>query len=695
MAKKYCLILLNLSCLAIFFCIKGFSAYGQSWVVQPDDTTQTVISGGTGCAKDCIVSGGSRSGSNLFHSFRAFSIPEDVTVTFADDGAANIFARVSDQASWIDGTLAVTAEANFFLLNPHGITFGPEALLLSAGSFVASTADSILFAEGAFSALPDSAPLLTVSAPIGLQFGDRPGAIVNHSEAVTPGRSNVLGAPAGLRVDPGRTLALVGSFVDLAGGNLTASGGRIAISSVAAGSEVFLSSDLTLGYEGVSAFGDIQLTDDAIVDASGEHGQISMRSRNFTLADQSAIFNYSAGSSAGTINLRMDESINLRGIGIFVSPLDNSRNDGADLNVVTRRLTLQNGTIISGGTFGSGSGGNVFIEASESFEMEGASSFSPTLIRTSTQGTGTGGNVTINTQRFVSRGGWISVNSLSSGETGNLEIDARTVRLSRGARLEAEATFGNGGNVRLRNLETLVMREGSIISAVGGSEGVGNGGNIDIEADFIVAVPSEDSDIIANATQGRGGNITINTRGLYGIAERRAEPGNGTNDIDASSDFGVSGLIAVNRLTPAAEQRVVVLSSQPLEPADLVTQGCAAAGDRFIVTGRGGLPIAPTDVAEISSPLVDLGDRYFTNERVGAPLIEEDPLAGVAQATPAPSGSDVISRPVESVERTELTAPAWLEANGWTRNQDNQVVLIALSEQEAFSQQLAANCTGE
>src|SRR3712207_8808007 len=39
----------------------------------------------------------------------------------------------------------------------------------------------------------------------------------------------------------------------------------------------------------------------------------------------------------------------------------------------------------------------------------------------------------------------------------------------------------------------------------------GDGGNININADFVVAVPKEDSDITANAFNGRGGNINITT----------------------------------------------------------------------------------------------------------------------------------------------------------------------------------------
>lgn len=69
------------------------------------------------------------------------------------------------------------------MINPNGILFGRNAELRIGGSFIASTADQINFANGRqFSALRTQAsPLLTVSTPMGLQFGRNPGSIVNRS----------------------------------------------------------------------------------------------------------------------------------------------------------------------------------------------------------------------------------------------------------------------------------------------------------------------------------------------------------------------------------------------------------------------------------------------------------------------------------------------------------------------------------
>ncbi|NJM97516.1 MAG: filamentous hemagglutinin N-terminal domain-containing protein [Phormidesmis sp. RL_2_1] len=704
--------------------------------MQPDNSTQTSLAGGAQCTVDCTVIGHSRLGNNLFHSFSQFSIPENVTVTFADGGASNIFARVSGGRSILEGTLAVTGSgnANFFLINPHGVTFGPQATLITAGSVIVSTADSIVFPNQVLFDATDTTlpPTLTVSAPVGLQFGQNPGALINHSQASPAGSLNIFGAPVGLQVNAGKTLALVSSGIFLEHGNLTANGGRIELGSVSAGSEVALSPEFHLSYQGVSAFQDIYLRQGTFVDASGDGGEIVAHGSTINLADTAVISNFASGRlSSSLIHLIANESINITGIGILFSPLPNSSSDGATLKIDTKLLTIQRGGVISGGTIGTGNGGNLVINALEAVNVSGVGDFSPSLITTATEGTGAGGDITINTRRLsitggarieaityglgqggdvtvnateqihlsgtgvtplagvfasgilassgleersfqptgiggslrlitselsLDRGAQVGVNSLGSGNAGNLEIQAQTVRLDNSSQITAASAFGNGGNIHVRNLETLILRRGSGISTRAGTgNGQGNGGNIDIVANFVVTRPFENSDIIATATRGRGGNIKIDTRGLYGISERRAIANNRTNDIDATSDFGVSGTIAVNNLVVEAEQQLVSLPSQTLTTTALIREGCAATGNRFVVTGPGGLPTHPTDAVDINAPLVDLG-RSYASHALGRNLTAEAALDSTI---------------------TALQQQPWIEANTVTTDRNNRVVLVA------------------
>ena len=190
-----------------------------------------------------IIEGGTQQGNNLFHSFEQFSVPSGLEVLFNNPQVIqNIFTRVTGaNLSLIDGLIKANGTANLFLLNPNGIEFGSNASLDIGGSFIASTANSIRFADGyEFSAINlDS--LLSVSVPVGLTLNN-PGSIRMR------GKGHNLGGltnpfvplerdpvPSGLAVKPGNTLALIGGEVSLDGGVLTAESGQVYVGSVEGG----------------------------------------------------------------------------------------------------------------------------------------------------------------------------------------------------------------------------------------------------------------------------------------------------------------------------------------------------------------------------------------------------------------------------------------------------------------------------
>ena len=197
--------------------------------VTADGTTSTTL---TNDGNNFTINDGDRAGGNLFHSFRDFSVPTNGSAFFNNaPDVINIINRVTGgNISSIDGLIRANGSANLFLINPAGIIFGPNASLNIGGSFLGSTADSLLFPEGEFSATDlDNPPLLTINAPIGLGIRDEPAPITNQS---------VVNNSNGLEVSVGENITLIGGDIDLARGNILAPGGVVNLGGLSVAGEV-------------------------------------------------------------------------------------------------------------------------------------------------------------------------------------------------------------------------------------------------------------------------------------------------------------------------------------------------------------------------------------------------------------------------------------------------------------------------
>lgn len=255
-----------------------------------------------------VISGGAKRDANLFHSFEQFSV-QTGRIAFFNNAAdiQNIISRVTGSSiSNIDGLIRANGAANLFLLNPNGIIFGRNARLDIGGSFVASTANSIKFADGAefHAKTTQTTPLLTVNVPIGLQFGGNPGSLqVRGDSRGIRTTSDLLDPTAGLRVSSNRTLALVGGDLGLEGATLKTPGGRIELGSVAREGLVNLTvtkKGFALGYEGIQNLGKIQLTQQSALEASGfSGGDIQVAGKQIAIANGSTVRASTLGAGSG------------------------------------------------------------------------------------------------------------------------------------------------------------------------------------------------------------------------------------------------------------------------------------------------------------------------------------------------------------------------------------------------------------
>jgi filamentous hemagglutinin family protein len=433
-------------------------------------------------------------GTNLFHSFERFGIAEGGKVTFTGpDGVTNVIARVTGgERSDILGTLASTMpSADFFLINPAGILFGPNAKLDLKGSFHASTADQLRLADGAvFSALDTAGSTLSVAEPQSFGF---------------------LGAAAGritldrgtLAVAPGRHLSLSAGEVALSGGRLVAGddpatttvepGGRITLAGLDSGTL-----DLRSGDVGAATGGSVHLSAGAALDASGDGGgAIRIRATDISLAEQSSIFASSLGDRPAVDGIDVAGSrLTLGGGSIIaadVGRLASTSKDGTELPAIAA----------------AGDGGRISVAVTEA-RIDGGS-----LIRSTSFGGGAAGGIRIAAGNpgfgdgylQLRSGGRIrsSANAGSTGNAGSIDVVVHGSLLIDAQNASDPTDIGSfafkdsqgyGGSISVEAHRVELVHRGEIVSVTGGSRA---GGGITMSAGSLFL--------------GDGGQIKSTTRG--------------------------------------------------------------------------------------------------------------------------------------------------------------------------------------
>lgn len=564
------------------------------------------------------ITGGTTSGNTLFHSFDRFSVKLG-DVAWFDNATTiqNIITRVTGTSgSQIDGQIRANGNANLFLINPNGISFGSSAQLSIGGSFIGSTARSVKFADGSeFSAIvPQSAPLLIVNLPVGLQYGATPAPIsvqgVGHKLTVNTSNFSVTrtARPPGLRVNPGQTLALVGGDVNLSGGNLTAENGRIELGAVRESGLVKLTSTnpgWTLGYSGVQTFGDIRLTQASSVDTSGNGGgEIRSQGRNISLVDGSTFLATTLGSGQGRgISVKATESLELLGFSgdssalRFVSSLftdasiaATSKAQGGDIMIETGLLRVTEGAQVSASTLAAGNAGNLTVKA-QTIELQGGvlpfgggGLFATVLNRTSR---GQGGSVQVEAEQLTIRdGAKISVSTVGIGNAGQLNVQANAIDIAgRSASFGSSGIFargatGNGGDLTVKS-DRLRVADGAQITVSTSSNGTGNAGTLSVEVKTIdligigVGAPSGLFASVLSRASGKGGDLKI-------TADRLTVQG-GAQVVVATSGSGKAGDLSVNA------REVILSGTSPQSRSGLFASAVVDTGnggDINVVTQR-------------------------------------------------------------------------------------------------------------
>jgi filamentous hemagglutinin family protein len=492
------------------------------------------------------INGGAIRGSNLFHSFSEFNVKDGQRVYFYNPPIIkNILGRVTgNNPSDIQGLLGVNGNANLFILNPNGIIFGKGASLDVSGSFIGSTGNSFVFDNGfEFSATnPQTPPLLTINVPIGIQYGANPGSIINESVF-------------GLRVQPGRTLALIGGDVRLDGGSLH--GGGVELGGLGGAGTVGVSADgsnLSLSYPENVQRADIFLNKALVNVITGSGDNIVVNAKNLDiLAGSRLIVTMAPGleslaTQTGNIKINATDNVRISGTDsgsssiISTQVLEGALGNAGNIAINTGSLEVsEKGTIVSL-INGQENAGSVHIQASNVVSLSNGSVYSV-------------------------------VQPLRPGNAGNINIKAPFVLLSNVSQIGSFATGqGNAGDIQINAADSVWVSGGSML--ISPALGLGNAGNVTIESgqvsfdgvvvsnnfpifDFL-GIPIENNIVLSSGifnsvffipgipNNGKGGNINIRanlslTNGAIIVTGTLGKGNSGNIEINAPDWVKISG----------------------------------------------------------------------------------------------------------------------------------------------------------
>ena len=295
--------------------------------------------------------------------------------------------------------------------------------------------------------------------------------------------------------------------------------------------------------------------------ATGNAGNVSIQAKNLQVSDQGLISTRTTGPGTG-----------------------------GNIELTSNRVTLSEGALISSESSVSanaGKAGDILINASGIFQSNNSS------VTTAAE-QARGGDITIKAREMqLTSGTLISAESSGAGDAGSINMIATNSLLMRNSSITTEAKEADGGNINIQSGYMVELIDSKITASVGGGpETVG--GNITIDPRYVIL---NDSQIVANAYEGKGGNIQITADVFLASPE---------SVVDASSALGINGTVDIRAPITNISGTLAPVQGNFLSTEALLRDRCAAKirGEKFssfIVSGRDGLPIRPGSV--LPSPI--------------------------------------------------------------------------------------------
>lgn len=446
---------------------------------------------------------GTTVGNNLFHSFQQFNLQKGESATFAGDAALqNVISRVTGGSlSSIDGLLKSSiGNANFYFINPAGITFGANAQVDVPAAFHVSTADNLRFADGTQFVTASTAPsVLSIVEPAGFGFlGTQTTSIQIQQSKLT--------------FKSGNQVSLSAGDILLDGGSITNPAGEVQIYGIGvmpANISPSALSDNVLN-------GKVNFSNNSSVSVSGNGaGRLLVRAGDIQLAD-SGLYASNKGDVNASLTAGIDivnKTLSLDNSVIYTNSL--ALGNAANIAIKSNQLAISNGSQISSDVYSLGNAGTIDITAN-TLSINGLGQL-------------TGIFNTIN------------ADSALSGNAGTININADTLSISNRGQITSDTwSSGNAGTINVITKDLFINGEGGFLTGIfsdANPYSTGHAGNVTVKSDNLTVI--NEGQLSSTAySQGNSGNITIESNAIRLF--------NGGKLTSGTSNQGKSGAISVS-----------------------------------------------------------------------------------------------------------------------------------------------------
>jgi filamentous hemagglutinin family protein len=569
---KYILPLLTTTVLSLLPYIAQAQTYRPSdRKPQTDNSIGTIVT--ESLPNNFNITGGLRRGQNLFHSFTDFSIPTGGAANFTNpQGNQSIITRVTGSLNFfsdINGTLN-TNGANFLLINPNGVVFGPGVSLNVGKAFVTSTASGVDFvdAQGVnynFGVNRQGDPLLSIAPDVAFN----PARLTMN--ASIPGSKGIENYGILETSNSGKYIGLIGGDIAIKSGGVVAPGGRVDLGGLNSVGTV-TTDDQGLVFGGNNLLrSDVSLTNGAQVtvrvdqtlttvntflnNAVSPGGSININANNVRLINDNSTFNTFQSSldaglakdsgiktvSTGDIKINASGRVILDNANIKNTIRPNSQGQIGNIKIEADSLEMVNGSIISSVTGGIGDRGfsnqplfereelgldinKSLIGSNDRIINSTSNENMPSL----TAGKGNAGNINIKINGNISISGTNDKSRLQGNEDESLSVIS-------------SATFGEGnaGKIKIDSQGILSMTNRSGIFAAVGPEATGNSQIIEINADSLNLNNISLIQSVNDGGTGNAGSIKINTKRNVNI-QTRSQIASGTKGQGTTGNISIS-----------------------------------------------------------------------------------------------------------------------------------------------------------